>query len=287
MPDRRRPDHAAVARGEGVAHRGVRSVEHHRRRAVGDPADPGHRRAERRPWLGSAGCRRRDRGVPALRLGARCHLGPDDRRGGRVRDRAGGPHEVLPLPAGADDQPPPVAAGWAELRVLLGGSSAVRQDRRCVRAGRPVPGGGGHREALRGQRRRVRAQHDELGRGRALAARALPATVRAGGHRGRGPRRHDRVQPAERHVLHRGRRAAHHHPPRGMGVRRHRHDRLVRVRRHRGLRRRGARPRDARSGPGVRGGAGRSRARGTGARGAARCDRPPLAERHRPAGGVG
>ena len=124
------------------------------------------------------------------------------------------------------------------------------QDRRRVRAGRPVPGRGGHREALRGQRRRVRAQHDELRRRRALAARALPATLRAGGHRGRGPRGHDRVQPAERHVLHRGRRAAHHHPPRGMGVRRHRHDRLVRVRRHRGLRRRGARPRDARSGPG-------------------------------------
>ena len=42
------------------------------------------------------------------------------------------------------------------------------------------------------------------------------------------------------------RRAPHHHPPRGVGVRGHRHDRLVRRRRHRRIRRRRPRPRDAR-----------------------------------------
>ena len=79
--------------------------------------------------------------------------------------------------------------------------------------------------------------------------RALPGAVRAGGPRGRRPRRDDRVQPVQRAVRHRERRAAPGDPARRVGLQRLRAHRLVRSgldgRRERG----GARPGDA--GPGT------------------------------------
>ncbi len=91
-----------------------------------------------------------------------------------------------------------------------------------------------HRQALRGQRRRVRAHDGQLRDRRASAARDHPPPVRARGARRRRPRDHDRVQPAQRCVLLRARGAARAHPARGVGLRRLRPHRLVRGRLDRG-----------------------------------------------------
>ena len=74
-------------------------------------------------------------------------------------------------------------------------------------------------EALRRQRRRVRAQHHQLGDRRARAARDLPRAVRARGPRGRRARGHDRLQPAQRSALRGARGAAHRDPARRVGLR--------------------------------------------------------------------
>ena len=63
---------------------------------------------------------------------------PGARRGGRGRDRPGGAHQVVPVPARADGQPPSLPARRPQLRVLLRGPAAVGQDRRRFRAGRAV-----------------------------------------------------------------------------------------------------------------------------------------------------
>ena len=108
---------------------------------LGMPVGVRHRRTERRPRSDPARSRRRghhDRGVRAVRRRARRHVG---RRAGRAGRRAAGrrgPHEGVPGPAGADGEPPPFAAGWPQLRVLLRGPAADRSARRRLRARGPV-----------------------------------------------------------------------------------------------------------------------------------------------------
>ena len=176
-PARRRPD----PRREGVAHRGRRHVVDDRDPAPRDPVDQRDRRPERRAREGAVRPRRRDRGVRAVRLGARRHVGPRARRAGRRDARRGGAHQGVPRAARADRQHAPLAHRRAELRVLLGGSAAVRAHRRGLRARRAVAGRRDDGEALRRQRRRVRAQPDELGGRLPRAARDHPGAVRARG----------------------------------------------------------------------------------------------------------
>ncbi len=141
---------------------------------------------------------RRDRGVRAVRLGARCQLGPRARRAGRRDARRGGAHEGVPDVARADRQHAPLADRGPELRVLLRGSAPLGSHRRRLRPRGAVAGHRNHGEALRRERRRVRAQPHELDRRSSGAARDHPGAVRAGGEGRWRARDHDRVQPPER-----------------------------------------------------------------------------------------
>ena len=75
------------------------------------------------------------------------------------RSAEGAAHVGVPRPAGADGQPPPLAAGRPQLRVLLRGPAAGRPHRRRVRPRRAGRGRRLHGQALRRQRVRDRP-HD-------------------------------------------------------------------------------------------------------------------------------
>ncbi len=90
-----------------------------------------------------------------------------------------------------------------------------------------------HRQALRRQRLRVRADDDQLRGRRTHAARAVPRAVRGGGEGSRRVGRDVGLQPAQRHVLQRARVAADDGAARRVGLRRVRRLRLVRHPQHR------------------------------------------------------
>ena len=194
--------------------------------------------------------------------------------------RRGGAHQGLPRAAGADGQPPPIAARWSQLRVLLRGPAALGEDRGGVRARGAVAGRRHDGEALRGQRRRVRAPEHQLGDRRPDAARAHAGAVRARGARGWRARDHDGVQPPQRAALLRAPPAHHRDPARRVGVRRVRADRLDERGFHRRIVGGGPRPRDAGAGRVLREAPRRRGARRRRARGRAR------RARHAPAAGV-
>ena len=139
--------------------------------------------------------------------------------------------------ARADGQPAPLAARRPQLRVLLRGPAALGQDRGRVRARRAVAGRRHHGEALRRQRRRVRASQHQLGDRRPHAARAHAGAVRARGARGRRAGDHDRVQPAQRAALLGAPPADHRDPARRVGLRGLRAHRLAERGLHRSVRR--------------------------------------------------
>ena len=146
----------------------------------------------------------------------------------------------------------PLLAGRAAAAYVRGVQSARRRH---------------HPQAPGRQRGRAGPLHDVVGDRRARAARALPRAVRARRPRGRRARAHDRLQPAQRRLLHRGRGAPERHPAGRVGLRRLRRLRLVRARLDERLAARGAGPRDARPRPRLRPRAGRRRARRRGRRG--------------------
>ena len=102
-----------------------------------------------------------------------------------------------------------------------------------------------HGQALRGERRGIRAQPHELDRRSSRVARDHPGAVRARGEGRRRARDHDRIQPVERLALLGARRVARGHPPRRVGVRGVRRHRLVQQRFGRWFRDCRGRPRDA------------------------------------------
>ena len=169
-----------------------------------------------------------------------------------------------------------------ELRVLLGGSAALRSSGRGLRAGGAVERCLRHRQALRRQRGGVRARVHQLRDRRALPARAVPAPLRARRPRGRGDGDHDGVQPGQREVAARAAPLPRRHPARGVGLRGSGHDGLVRRRRRRDRPPRRPRPGDARTRAGAGLGPGRPGRAGNGARGRPRCRRPAAAGRLRP-----
>ena len=118
-------------------------------RAGRDPTHPRDRRTERGSGERAVRARRRDRGVCAVRVRARRHVGSRAGRAGRGDAGRRGAHQGLSRVAGADGQPPPLTARGPELRVLLGGSAALGEDRGRLRARCAVAGGGHHGEALR------------------------------------------------------------------------------------------------------------------------------------------
>ena len=193
--------------------------------------------------------------------------------------RRGGAHQGVPRAAGADGQPAPLAARRPQLRVLLRGPAALGEDRGRVRARGAVAGRRHHGEALRRQRRRVRAPEHQLGDRRPHAARAHAGAVRARGARGRRARDHDRVQPAQRSALLGAPPAHHRDPARRVGLRGLRAHRLVERGLHRRLVGRGPRPRDAGAGRVLREAPGRRGARRRRARGRARRARHAPARR--------
>ena len=160
-PRPRSPRAAADPRREGQPHRRCRRVVDGGRRARRAAVGVRDRRAQRRSRSVAArprgGRGHLDRRLPAVRRRARGHLGRRPRRAGRGRARRRGAHQGEPRAAGPDGQPPPVAAGRTQLRVLLRGSPAGRPAGGRVREGRAVAGRGHDRQALRRQRVRDRA----------------------------------------------------------------------------------------------------------------------------------
>ena len=138
-----------------------------------------------------------------------------------------------PGAAGPHRQPAPAPALGAQLRGLLRGPVAHRQAGRRLHPGRPGPGRHRDRQAPRRQRDRVRALHQLVRDRRAHPARALPAPLRARGQGGGGAGAHDQLQPGQRRARARHPAPPARHRPRGVGLRRLRHDRLVRLGRHR------------------------------------------------------
>lgn len=137
-----------------------------------------------------------------MRHGSWCHVGPRSReRGGRTHRRRGEARR-RPLHAGSGGEPRPLPARRPRFRVLLGGSAPDGGTRSGVRARDAVAGRRGLPEALRRERRRGAPNYGQLRRGRADAARGLPAPVR-----GRGPGRRlvddGGLQPREWDSLHR------------------------------------------------------------------------------------
>ena len=138
-------------------------------------------------------------------------------------------------------------------------TSSATPRTRCSRVASPPGTSGGpvrgrlrHRQALRRQRRRVRALLHQLGHRRALTARALPGALRDRRPRGRRPRHHDGLQPAQRALVDPAACVPARHPARRVGFRGPGDDRLVRRHRDDHVTRCRARPRNARTGPGIR-----------------------------------
>ena len=203
--------------------------------AVAVTDGPNGARGTTLPGLGASTRRRASRAAPrSARRGTRTLV---ERVGALLGDEA-------PAPRRAGCCWPPTVnihrspLGGPELRVLLRGSAAVGPARGRVRARRAGAGRRHHRQALRRQRRRVRAQHDQLGR--STSARCARSTwcpfelaVREGGALGimtaynrlNGPycAEHERAAPR--------------HPARRVGLRGLRDDRLVRGRASRSARR--------------------------------------------------
>ena len=167
-------------------------------RAARDPQGPRDRRPERSPGEFAPRCRWSALDVHPVRLRHRRQLGPGAGGGARGPRRARGARPRVPGTAGTHGEPAPVAAGRAQLRVLLRGPAALGSTRRRLRARRPVGGRLRDRQALRRERRRVRTLLHQLGDRRALAARALSAALRARRPRGRRTGDHDGLQPAQR-----------------------------------------------------------------------------------------
>ena len=184
----------------------------------------------RGPGTPGRGWRRLHRILRTVRLRARRDVERRARRAHRRGDRRGGAHQGVPGAARAHRQHPSLAARGPQLRVLLGRPAALGQDRGGVRARRAVGGRRHHGEALRRQRRRVRAHDDQLRRRRAHAPRDHARAVRARGARGRLARHHDRLQPAQRRVLRGARVAPRRRAARRVGLRGLRGLRLVRAR---------------------------------------------------------
>ena len=192
-------------RGEGPAADRTRLLEHLADREDRAAPHPGLRR--------SVGRARRDVGragpLAQPALGDRSGLGlgpghrPSLRRGGRGR----GPSQGRRRRARPHHQPAPLPAQRQALRVLQRGPRADRRPRRGVRARRAGQRCRRHPEALHRQRLRDRPLHRRRPGRRTTPARALPAGLREGDHRGAGlagdellqlrQRRHrDRERPA-------------------------------------------------------------------------------------------
>ena len=163
------------------------------------------------------------------------------------------------MSAGADRQHPPLGDQWPQFRMLFGRPGADRQPRRRLYRRAAGAGRRRHHQAFRRQRKRNRAHHRQLGHRRAHAARGLPAALRGGGEARRHLGDHVVLQQAQRHLCRREPLAADQGPARGLGLRRHRHVRLVRLAHHRADHQCRPRPRNARSDPRPRREAGRRR----------------------------
>ena len=200
--DGRRRSHAggAHARGEGGADRRRGDVRHPRCRASGAPGHPRHRRSQRRPRSQLSGLGRSRLHLHPVRLGHRRDVGPGRGRGAGLARGPGRARPGVPGPAGADGEPAPFAAGRAQFRVLFRGPAPLRETGGRVRPRSPVRRCVRHREALRVQRRGIRAVHDELGGRPAHDARAVPRPVRDRGEGGWRAGRHVLVQPGQREL---------------------------------------------------------------------------------------
>ena len=93
--------------------------------------------------------------------------------------------ERRPRPPRPDHQHPPLGDQRPQLRVFRRGPGADRSPRRRLRRGAAGRRRRGHAQALRRQRERDPAHHDELRRRRAYAPRGLSRALRGGGEGGR------------------------------------------------------------------------------------------------------
>ena len=123
---------------------------------------------------------------PAVGDRAGLGLGPRHRPPLRRRGRGRGPPQGRRRRARPDHQPAPLPARRPALRVLQRGPGPHRRPRGGVRARRPGQRRRRHPEALHRQRLRDRPLHRRRPGRRAAAARALPAGLREGHHRGAG-----------------------------------------------------------------------------------------------------
>ena len=265
VPARRRPDQLAdqgVPRGRNTAAEDVGRADRHPRRRPRQCRDARRRRA------------RRDR--PRRELGSR------PARRDRSPPRRRGPTQTCPRPARAHGEPAPHADRRTHLRVLQRGSRALRRTGGRVRPRGPIPRCRRDGQALRVQRHRDRPDDGQRRGRRTTAARALPATVRAGGQGGRCLGDHELVQPGRRGVRRGEPTSAHRHPAHRVGVRRLRRVRLVRRPRAGRCGQRRTHARDAGTGPRLRPPARRSRRTRRRHRGDRRRTRPRPAHGHEP-----
>jgi hypothetical protein len=273
----------ADPRGEGFSVRGRRHVVDARRRAARHPAA----RRDGRPLGRARPLGARPGGAVDLlpvRLVARRDLRSRARAPRRRGHRRRGARQGCAGAARPDGEHPSLAARGPQLRVLLRGSTPLGATRGGIRRGRAGPRCRRVRQALRLQRLRVRAPHDQLRGGAACDARDLPAALR-GGRRGiEGVVVHGRLQQAERHLRLRAPLAPRRPARRRVGLRRRRHLRLVRDADLRALGERRARSRDAGAAAPLRRRPAEGGAGGRGAGGAARRDGHALAA---PAGADG
>ena len=178
----------------------------------------------------------------------------------------GGAGQGRPRAARAHREPAAHAARRPPLRVLLRGPGPHRRAGGGLRRGPAGRGGRRVREAPGGQRPGARPLRGVVRARRAHAARGVAAALRARAAPRRGLVDDGGLQPAARHPLLAARAAAHHDPPRRVGLGRRRDLRLVRRPRHRRAGPRRPRPRDARPAAALGRRPGRGRRRGRRAR---------------------